>query len=422
MHKLLERQLRAASRDKPDGEVDLGKLLATIDQTYAEFERERRLNDRAARLMEEELREANAQIERETQAIIHAVVANISEGVVITSEDGEIVTLNAAAERLFGLSAKEAAGRDIVMMINAPQVESGGIAEGKAITRDGNSISIEFSANDITTRGEGRKLWIIRDVSERKAREATLAAAIRAAESANRLKSQFLATMSHELRTPLNAILGFSEVIRDQTFGADAGARYIKYAADIHASGAHLLSLISDILDLSKIEAGSYKVHNESADLVAIAQHCASMIQGVAQKNQVTLETTLPKEARLVSGDKRALRQILINLLSNAVKFTPKGGRVTLSLGESEGHALLTVCDTGIGIERDHLPEIFEPFRQADSSISRKFEGTGLGLAITKRLVDLHAGKISIASTLGEGTIVRVMLPLSAAAGQIAAA
>jgi len=233
------------------------------------------------------------------------------------------------------------------------------------------------------------------------------------AESASRLKSQFLATMSHELRTPLNAILGFSEVIRDGVFGRTEGSavKYAEYAGSIHTSGRHLLALISEILDLSKIEAGSYVLDLRTLDLKDIVQGALTIVSPAAQKAGVDLRSTLPEVQVWFTADERAVRQVAINLLANAVKFTPRGGHVTVDVSATDTAVEFTVSDTGIGIAAEHLPAVFEPFRQVDSSIRRRHEGTGLGLAITKRLVELHGGTIKMDSELAVGTKVSVRLP-----------
>jgi two-component system cell cycle sensor histidine kinase PleC len=232
------------------------------------------------------------------------------------------------------------------------------------------------------------------------------------AETASRAKSQFLANMSHELRTPLNAVLGFAEVIRDRLYGDDAMARYSEYAGNIHASGNHLLGLINDILDLSKIEAGKLELAPERFDLAEDVGEALRFVEPQATRKHVTLVRDMPTNFE-VFADKRALRQIAVNLLGNAVKFTPPGGRVTLSLGrDALGHVRIAVSDTGIGIRREDLDRVLETFGQGRHDISPAEEhGTGLGLAIAKSLAEAHGGQIGIESQVGEGTTVTVTLP-----------
>jgi len=230
------------------------------------------------------------------------------------------------------------------------------------------------------------------------------------AEEASRIKSEFLANMSHELRTPLNAIIGFSELIRDQSAGK-VGERYIEFATDIHAAGHHLLDMINDVLDLSKIEAGRYQLADENVVLCMIVRTCISLLKLRAQEGGVRLDDATAGCRTVLRADSRALKQIVLNLLSNAVKFTPKGGVVSLHIENTGDGVALVVTDTGIGIEAEALQSLCEPFRQADASIGRKFGGTGLGLSITRRLLALHGGTLTIESAPGQGTIVRASFP-----------
>ena len=653
MHKLLGRQLRAVSAN--GGPVDVVALIAIIDQTYNEFDRERRLNDRAARLMEDELKTANDKAQREHDAVLAAILNNASDGMLVVRGDGTIDHANAAAEHQFSAQTGGLTGRSTESLLGA--VAFALVRDGRApsdasemsgTALDGRTFPVEFSTADLDISGERRQLWIVRDISERKraqrevlesqmrfqdfaeassdcfwemdealahveissspeakwssqlaallsksedarsllrrhltsrknfrsridiprkdgglfhiavsgkavfdlaghfrgyrgtardltgeitareaaqraqrrlieamdaapsaialldgnlnlvggnsalrmlspvgaehlapmpgqpfaeflanagltegrspteflrnvaatgqmrevalgkswylvaasalseggmvlnfsdvtalkTREGELAEAKVAAESASRAKSQFLATMSHELRTPLNAILGFSEVIRDGVFGQGEKAwqKYTDYADSIHTSGAHLLSLISTILDLSKIEAGSYTLDMASLDLRHLADGAVAIMMPAASKSGVALEWEMPAGEALVKGNERAIRQIMLNLLSNAVKFTPAGGRVTVAVNNLADGIEFSVTDTGIGIAKEHVDTVFELFRQVDPSIARRHEGTGLGLAISKRLVELHGGTITIDSEVGEGTCVRVRL------------
>lgn len=416
MRGFLKRQL-AAARDPATGRVDVDAFVRVVEQTYKEIDRERTLNDRAFRLMEEELLESNARLEQESAQVIETLIGNIREGIIVTTPDGSVLSVNAAARRMFDLpEGPEGEVADLrlerLIMLDendAPAEEK--VREAMGITVGGRRFVVEASINDYRTHGENRLLWIVRDISERKAKEEALQAAKESAEEANRLKSQFLATMSHELRTPLNAILGFSEVIRDQTFGADAGSRYRDYASDIFLSGTHLLELINDILDLSKIEAGGYVLNHETLDLSEIAGECVAAVQTVAQKQGISLKADLPDARCPLVADRRSARQIFLNLLSNAIKFTPAGGTVTLRLEARQGGYTIIIEDTGIGIEDGQLPHLFEPFRQADETIAREYGGTGLGLAITKKLVAFHSGTIQVNSEPGAGTTVRVDLP-----------
>ena len=678
MHKLLLRQLRAAAR-KDGGGIDVDALIAIVDQTYGEFDRERRLNDRATTLMEDELRAANAQARREHDAVLAAILNNASDGMLVVRDGGLIDLANAAAENQFAARSGALTGQWIGKLLGAGAhaISKGedppeGAPEMAGTALDGRSFPVEYSFANLDTSGGRRQLWIVRDISERKraqrellesrlrfqdfaeassdcfwemdealgrvevsaalkselsvrlaslltpgpdgratngisretwrslrrslaerqsfrlrldvpqedgtmfyvavsgkpvfdldgrfrgyrgtgrdmtreviareaaqraerrlieamdaapsaialidahlnlvggnsalrmmtplgaehiaptpgrpfagflesalqnssikevglgsseflrnvaatgqlreialgqswylvaarglsdggmvltfsdvtalkSRECELAEAKLAAESASRLKSQFLATMSHELRTPLNAILGFSEVVRDRVLGQNQAAwdKYSEYASSIHTSGKHLLSLISEILDLSKIEAGSYVLDIAPIDLRDVVEGALKIIETAAKRAGVEIHCKLPEEAVLVSADDRSIRQIALNLLANAVKFTPNGGSIAVEVRALGATSEFSVTDTGIGIAKEHVETVFELFRQVDSSISRRHEGTGLGLAISKRLVEMHGGTIMLESEVAVGTSVRVSLPSVASHGRV---
>jgi signal transduction histidine kinase len=233
-----------------------------------------------------------------------------------------------------------------------------------------------------------------------------------AAEFANRTKTEFLAHMSHELRTPLNAIIGFAEVIKNQMFGPDGLPRYIDYAADIHKSGQHLLDLINDILDLSKLEAGKLELHETEVAVTDIITHCCTLVGNGAREGQVRLVQEIGKTPSL-RADERALKQVLLNLLSNAIKFTPKGGAVTVRAQvQADGSLKIEVADTGIGIKADDIRIALSPFGQIDSKIARQHKGTGLGLPICKSLIELHGGAFALQSIPEKGTTAIVIFPV----------
>ena len=255
------------------------------------------------------------------------------------------------------------------------------------------------------------------DITAQVKAETELRLAKERAEAASRAKSEFLANMSHELRTPLNAIIGFSELIQDRSYG-EIKDRYVEFANDINASGRHLLDLINDVLDMSKIEAGRVDLVTEPLPLGVLIQSCIAMIDPRAREGRVTVTTVpVPRDA-VLQGDRRAMRQIILNLLSNAVKFTPAGGSVSIRVAAPEqGGTAIVVSDSGIGMSRTAVERVGEPFHQVDASISRRFGGTGLGLAITKRLVALHKGQLVFDSNPGQGTTVWAIFPSSLAPG-----
>jgi len=231
------------------------------------------------------------------------------------------------------------------------------------------------------------------------------------AREANQAKSDFLANMSHELRTPLNAIIGFSEIVAGELFGP-IGARYVEYGHDIHASGIHLLSIISDVLDLSKIEAGQRSLSENVVDLYEAAEASLRLVRGRAENGCIRLVNGVPRDLPHVHADERAVKQMLLNLLSNAVKFTPEGGRVAVTAEvRSDGSLAVSVDDTGIGIAPENIPRALAPFSQVDSSLTRRHAGTGLGLPLVKSLIELHGGALELESEERKGTLATIVFP-----------
>lgn len=235
-----------------------------------------------------------------------------------------------------------------------------------------------------------------------------------AAERANESKTSFLRNMSHELRTPLNSIIGFSEVLEQELFGRLGNDRYIDYAKMIHTSGDHLLTLINQILDLSKIEAGRYELIHQPFDLREVLEDCRDLLATQAKAGNITIDIAMPEDDLEVDADHTAVRQSVLNLMSNAIKFTTEGGSVTATLEKVDDMARFTVSDTGIGIAPNDLRRVLIPFEQVDSAFAATKQGTGLGLPIVKSLIELHGGSIDIASVLGKGTTVTIWLPIEA--------
>jgi len=293
------------------------------------------------------------------------------------------------------------------------------------VGRDGQVHHVSISGNPIYDdagvfagyRGTGR------DVTARMRAEAELREAKELAEAASRAKSEFLGTMTHELRTPLNAIIGFSELIRDQP-GGNAGAQHVEFAKEINASGHRLLEVVNDVLEMSRIEAGGYELSEQPVNLTELLKASCTTLLSRAWEGQVQLvfsgeagagpggaSGSTPVDP-IVRADQRAVRQVVQNVLANAVKFTPAGGSVTASIqARDDGGLAVVVTDTGIGMDEAALRRVFEPFQQADRSISRRFGGTGLGLAISRRLMELHDGALTADSAPGQGTTVRIVFP-----------
>ncbi len=251
------------------------------------------------------------------------------------------------------------------------------------------------------------------DITEMKTAQAKLNDARRQAEEANKTKSEFLANMSHELRTPLNAVIGFAEVMKDELFGP-MGERYKDYAESVHSSGKHLLELINDVLDLSKIEAGKIELIEEETDVSTLLSKCRTVLHERASSAGLHIRLEIPALLPNVIVDSRRIKQVILNLMSNSIKFTMPGGRITLR-GEliAPNGLRITVSDTGIGMTKDELEIAFEQFGQIDNELSRNHSGTGLGLPITRSLVELHGGELEVESRKGVGTSAHVWIPLT---------
>lgn len=332
--------------------------------------------------------------------------------------------------RLLGFRAEELIGMKMLELVHDDDRERTGaelrkafdIGQSPRVTyrmrrKDDSFIWYESSARAIPSPHGGPPEEVVvvsRDVTERYNAELDLQAARERAEAASRTKSRFLANMSHELRTPLNAIIGFSDILLQELFGPIGTPRYKEYAQLINESGQLLLDLISDILDMSKIEAGKYELHVEELDAGEIVRACVRLMEGRANEHGVTLETIAPQAVSLVRADKRAVKQILLNLLSNAIKFTPNGGAVRVRAEIKGGQFEITVTDTGVGIPPEDLPRIGRPFEQVSADANLAKAGTGLGLALVKSLAQLHGGSLRIDSVVGQGTTVLVTLPIAA--------
>ncbi|QCO15465.1 PAS domain S-box protein [Azospirillum brasilense] len=373
---------------------------------------------------------------------IRGILESMVDAVVTIDSRGIIETFNPAAERMFGYAEAEVVGQSVNILLpegfrvghdrsmaeyrpNAGSRIIGNDREVLALRRDGSTFPINLAVSALRLGGpdgEGgpgdaggavRRVFVgvIRDVTKRRQQEAELLASKSQAEMANRAKSEFLANMSHELRTPLNAIIGFSEILDSEFFGA-LNERQKSCAKDIHDSGKHLLDIVNAVLDMSKIEAGRYELSEEVIDPCEAVAQCLTMVRDRAADNGVDLRNGVSGGLPAVWVDRRAFKQVLLNLLSNAVKFTPDGGSVTLAARvEEDGALALSVADTGIGIPKEFMEHLFQPFRQADNSASRQFEGTGLGLSISKNFMELHGGSLTCDSTLGAGTTMTLRLP-----------
>ena len=362
-------------------------------------------------------------------SLLRATLESLGEGVAVVDFSGRLLAWNRPYVQLVGLPVDFAGGTladAIAEQARSGEIDSasvGDVLEGwrRAIAtrepvhverRRADGTHIELAGLPVAGIGH---VITVRDVTKERRTMLQLQEARDRAESSNRAKSAFLANMSHELRTPLNAILGFAEVMEQQLLGPLGSNRYVNYAADIRWSGNHLLQLINDVLDLSKIEAGRAELIEEVLDVPSLARDCVRLLDERARDAGVRWREVIPTELPSLKADARGIRQILLNLLTNAVKFTGTGGTVTFEARqETDGGLALTIADTGTGIPDSELAHIFEPFRyRSNALVSRAKEGTGLGLSICKRLVEMHGGTIELTSKIDHGTTVTVRFPAS---------
>jgi PAS domain S-box-containing protein len=356
---------------------------------------------------------------------LQAVLDTATDGVVILDVEGRIISVNRSAEALFGYEQRELAGKDLLLLF-APEshraaydyldsLRANGVAsllnDGREVmgrVRQGGSVPLFMTIGRLGDDGK-RLCAVLRDVTSFKKAESELVAAKRQAEEASSQKSDFLAKISHEVRTPLNAIIGFAEVMMEERFGPMANERYRSYARDIHTSGEHVISLVNDLLDLSKIEAGRLDLAFTSVNLNEVVQQSVSLMQPQASRDRIIIRMALANGLPNVVADSRSMRQIVLNLLSNSIKFTQAGGQAIISTTLSErGEAVLRVRDTGVGMTERELAIAMEPFRQVASTT---LGGTGLGLPLTKALVEANRAAFTIQSTKHAGTLVEVVFP-----------
>jgi PAS domain S-box-containing protein len=369
-----------------------------------------------------------------------AIVESSDDAIVSKNLDGYVTSWNSAAERMFGYSAAEMVGESIRLLIPADrQAEEddvlGQIRQGRRVDhfetirvrKDRSLIPISLTVSPIRD-GDGKIVGvskIARDISDRKAAEAERAYLLAVAQEhaaenarlyvgvqeASRLKDEFLATLSHELRTPLNAILGYARMIRS---GLLVGEKHLRAIDTIERNATSLTQIVEDVLDVSRIITGKVRLNVQMVDLPGVVQNALESVTPAAAAKGVNLETVLDPRGGPIAGDPDRLQQVVWNLVSNAVKFTHRGGRVHVRLERIDSHVEVVVSDTGIGIEPDFLPHVFERFRQADSGPTRQLGGLGLGLAVARHFIELHGGSIQATSGgRGMGSTFQVTLPLS---------
>jgi PAS domain S-box-containing protein len=372
-------------------------------------------DQQALRQTEEEIRE------------FRAILDTATDGVLILDETGHVLSGNRSAQALFGYDAVEMAQLSLGDLLapesRHPVLEHlDRLARGDGVNaldaghevigrvRQGGPVPLHITLGRIEG---GKKLCaVLRDITAWKRSEGELISARRAAEKASTAKSEFLAKISHEIRTPLNAIIGFSEVMMDERFGPIGSERYRQYLKDIHASGGHLISLLNDLLDLSKIEAGKLELTFVNVNLNDLVQQCVAIMQQQANRQRVIIRTSLYGNLPQIIADARAMRQILLNLLSNSIKFTGAGGQVIISTAQTDDHeVVLRVRDTGAGMSEKELQIALEPFRQVATVTHWDAGGTGLGLPITKALAEANQAHFRITSQVDDGTLAEVIFP-----------
>jgi PAS domain S-box-containing protein len=368
-----------------------------------------------------------AEAERAKAERMYRVMAEEASDIIILHENNRIVFVSNALDRILKRTPDELQDGHYLQLVHPDDLGEAQKVRGRpppgetwtAAYRvrhvDGHYVWIETTTRavyDETTGEFHREISVGRDITERKEQELSLRAAQERAEAANQAKSLFLANMSHELRTPLNAVIGFADLMRGQVFGSLGNERYGEYATLIYDSGQLLLDLITDILDMAKIEAGRMELNFERVDLAETIDDCVRLLGERAQKNGVRLCADATPDKLSVVADRRAAKQILLNLLSNAVKFTTAGGRVDVEARLAGDHVSVVVRDDGIGIPADHIPRLGRPFEQVCVDPLLAKGGTGLGLALVHALAAKHGGAVRIESTEGAGTTVTVDFPL----------
>ncbi|MDW7732779.1 MAG: PAS domain S-box protein, partial [Methanolobus sp.] len=345
------------------------------------------------------------------------------DGIVIIDQDGKVFEANPRYAEMLGYTHKEIHTLHMwdwdIHYTREQLLEMLRLADNKGILhetrqrrKDGSLLDVEISGNAATFGNRKLSFCVCRDISDRKQAEEELLSAKLAAEAASHSKDEFLATMSHELRTPLNSIIGFSDILLDKIFG-DLNEKQVSYIQNISKGGKHLLDLINDILDLSKVEAGKMELDYEKFYVSSAIDELRALIYPLALKKNIHLDVMIDPQLSEIDADKVKFKQILYNLTSNAIKFTPVNGHVSIKAQLSGNSIKISINDTGIGIAKSDMDKLFQPFKQLNPYLTRKHEGTGLGLALVKKLVEMHGGRIRVESKPGEGSIFTFTIPLS---------
>jgi PAS domain S-box-containing protein len=358
---------------------------------------------------------------------LRSILETATDGVVVLDVDGRIRSMNRSAGALFNFEDAETLGKPFAMLFAHESQKAvqdylnGLIGHGVAsVLNDGREvIGREASGGFIPLfmtmgrmPGSNSYCAVIRDITQWKRSEEELKAAKRSAETANQHKSDFLARVSHEIRTPLNAIIGFSDMIASEHFGPAGHARYVEYAHDIGRSGRHVLDIVNDLLDISKIEAGEMDLEFAAVGLNDCVSEAVTLVQPQANAQRVIIRTSLSQSVPNVVADLRSVKQIAINILANAIRFTPSGGQIVVSTAyEPTGSVALRIRDTGVGMSKTDLEQAMKPFGQVSPGARHRGDGTGLGLPLTRAMTEANRALFSIQSSPNEGTLVEITFP-----------
>lgn len=373
----------------------------------------------------------------DSEAKYRLMADHASDLIMVHDRQGQVSFVSPAAKNLFGMRPDDLLGSGIYELIHVTDRPIYMTALSKCCDSNG-FINVEFrikninqderngaftwvemrcqmvAGDEVTTKRTGKIISVTRDITQRKIQEQALIDARKHAEEANIAKTQFLANMSHELRTPLNAIIGFSDVLNLETFGETSSVKYKGYARLINEAGLHLLGVVNNILDMSKIEVGKFSIVPEAFDLSRLLNNSCEMIEPLAKEKNISIRFEDQLDGVEIIADSRAVRQMVLNLLSNAIKFSFNDQTVRLTAERQGDLVFIAVRDEGIGIAGDDLPKLGNPFVQADSSYKREHDGVGLGLSVVKGLAQLHGGRFSIDSRIGMWTVASIELPLLA--------
>lgn len=356
------------------------------------------------------------------------VIDNIPDWIYATDEDHRITLANLAVARAFHTTPDEMVGKRFAAFVSEQdRVEADRQANIEVLRTGKETRMAEVATSDVfgerqwfqtiklpfvSSTGDIEVLSVTTEVSAHRRAEEVLRTAKEQAEAANRHKTEFLANLSHELRTPLNHIMGFAQVMADESYGPHEDPRYRDYANNIHESGKHLLAILNDILDVSRLETGVWQLVEREVDLNRVVQSVVRIVKERTERDGLSLTVTLEDQLPHVMADERMVRQMLLNLLSNAAKFTPDGGRIEIgSRAREDGCVELVVSDTGVGIAEQDYETVLAPFGQVENPLSRKNSGTGLGLSLVRSMIELHGGKVEIESVVGEGAAMKLVFP-----------